>query len=183
MARVTAIFESRLLAEQAITDLRRRGVSDANISVVSRRSDDVEVKGRLAERTGAGISRGAITGAGVGTLFGLAAALIPGAGPFITAGALASVLGTTGGAAAAGAIVGGASGALAAAFARAGFSPEEAEYYAPAVERGGVMVAVETSPGTERMVRAELAQSGGSTWDQATTTSRANREQNDRPNA
>ena len=42
------------------------------------------------------------------------------------------------GAAAAGAIVGGTAGTLASLFANAGYSKEEVEFYAPAVERGGV---------------------------------------------
>jgi hypothetical protein len=47
-----------------------------------------------------------LAGAGVGALFGLAAALIPGAGPFIAAGTLASALGSAAaGGAVAGAIV------------------------------------------------------------------------------
>jgi hypothetical protein len=83
-------------------------------------------------------------GAGAGLLFGLAALAIPGVGPFITAGALASALGTTGGALAAGAIVGGTSGAIAGGLSKAGYSKDEAEFYGPAVERGGVLVAVDT---------------------------------------
>ena len=88
-------------------------------------------------------SSGAAWGGVVGlAAFGLAALLIPGVGPFITAGVLASALGATGGAIASGAIVGGASGALAGAFAKAGYSREEADFYGSTVERGGVLVAV-----------------------------------------
>jgi hypothetical protein len=65
----------------------------------------------------------------------LAALAIPGVGPFITAGALATALGTTGGALAAGAIVGGTSGAIAGGLSKAGYSKDEAEFYGPAVER------------------------------------------------
>ena len=114
MARVTAVFDDRTQAERAITELRRRGIPDAQMSVVSRRADDVEVKkGATDDNTGERMGKGALAGAGVGTLFGLAALAIPGVGPFITAGVLASALGVTGGAIASGAIVGGASGALA----------------------------------------------------------------------
>jgi hypothetical protein len=85
-------------------------------------------------------AKGAAAGAGAGLLFGLAALAIPGVGPFITAGALASALGTTGGALAAGAIVGGTSGAIAGGLSKAGYSREESQFYGPAVERGGVRV-------------------------------------------
>ena len=74
----------------------------------------------------------------------MAALAIPGIGPFITAGGLATALGTTGGALASGAIVGGTSGAIAGGLSRAGYTKEESEFYGPSVERGGVLVAVES---------------------------------------
>ena len=99
-------------------------------------------------------------------LFGLAALAIPGVGPFITAGALATALGTTGGALAAGAIVGGTSGAIAGGLSKAGYTREESEFYGPAVERGGVLVAVDTegviSPDEAREV---LTRNSGRTYD------------------
>jgi hypothetical protein len=100
-----------------------------------------------------------------GLLFGLAALAIPGVGPFITAGALASALGTTGGALAAGAIVGGTSGAIAGGLSKAGYSREESEFYGPAVERGGVLVAVETEGAVSpEKTREILARHGGNTY-------------------
>ena len=162
MARVTAIFDDRTQAERAVTELRRSGISDADISIVSRRPDDVEVKGGAADdKTGERIGKGALAGAGVGTLFGLAALVIPGVGPFITAGVLASALGATGGAVAAGAIVGGTSGALAGAFSKAGYSKEEAEYLGSTVERGGVLVAVDADDMSTERLRSELTRLGG----------------------
>jgi uncharacterized membrane protein len=165
MARVTAVFDDRTQAERAITELRRRGIADADMSIVARRSDDVEVTGKPADdKTGERIGKGALAGAGVGTLFGLAALLIPGVGPFITAGVLGTALGATGGAIASGAIVGGASGALAGAFAKAGYSREEADFYGSTIERGGVLVAVEGDEVSAARLRSELAQLGGRTY-------------------
>ncbi len=104
-----------------------------------------------------------MAGAGVGALFGLAAALIPGVGPFITAGALASALGAAGGGAVAGAIVRGASGAIAGALSNAGYNEHEANYYGSAVESGGVFVAVDTdgSAISADQARSVLVQYGG----------------------
>ena len=110
------------------------------------------------------VAKGAITGVGVGTLFGLAASLIPGVGPFIAAGPLAAALGATGGAAAAGAIVGGTSGALAGAMARADFSKDEVAFYGPLVERGDVLVTVNTDDVSTERLRTELEQLGGRTY-------------------
>jgi hypothetical protein len=181
MARVTAVFDNVSQAERAVSELRRRGIPDAQISIVSRRADDVDVtdrggvKDRGGDDAGSRVGKGALAGAGVGTLFGLAAALIPGIGPFITAGTLATALGATGGAAAAGAIVGGTSGALAGAFSKAGYSREEAEFYGSSVEKGGVLVAVEADDTSADRLRSELEQLGGRTYGTTRTTSGAER--------
>ena len=166
MARVTAVFDDRTHAERAIAELRRTGISEKEMSIVSRRPDDIEVKGGPVDDNTAGerIGKGALAGAGVGTLFGLAALVIPGVGPFITAGVLASALGATGGAVAAGAIVGGTSGALAGAFSKAGYSKEEAEYFGSTVERGGVLVAVDADDVSAERLRSELQRLGGRTY-------------------
>ena len=172
MARVTAVFDDRTQAERAIAELRRRGISDSEMSIVSRRPDDVDVTGRAAHDTGERVGKGALAGAGVGTLFGLAALLIPGVGPFVTAGVLASALGATGGAIASGAIVGGTSGALAGAFSKAGYSRDEAEFYGSTVERGGVLVAVDADDVSAERLRSELTQLGGRTYGAGQTTGR-----------
>ena len=173
MARVTAVFDDRTQAERAIAELRRRGISDSEMSIVSRRPDDIDVTGRATDdTTGERVGKGALAGAGVGTLFGLAALLIPGVGPFVTAGVLASALGATGGAIASGAIVGGTSGALAGAFSKAGYSRDEAEFYGSTVERGGVLVAVDADDVSAERLRSELTQLGGRTYGAGQTTGR-----------
>lgn len=170
-SRVTAVFDSQNQAEQAITALRQLGVNDSQLSIVARHGGDTTVSGggtaaaaaEDADNTAERVGKGALAGAGAGVLFGLAALAIPGVGPFITAGWLASELGVAGGAAAAGAIVGGTSGAVAGAFAKAGYDEHEANYYGSAVEQGGVFVAVDTASGavSTDQVRAVLTQYGG----------------------
>ncbi|HVK02822.1 MAG TPA: hypothetical protein VM490_05075 [Armatimonadaceae bacterium] len=170
--RVSAVFDSEAQAERAIVALRQLGVRDNQLSVVARHGDSTGVTGTGSAATAAAdhgdtagerMGKGALVGAGVGALFGLAALAIPGVGPFITAGFLAEALGVTGGAAAAGAIVGGTSGAIAGAFARAGYDERESEFYGSAVERGGVFVAVDTTAGmpTPEQIRQVLADHGG----------------------
>jgi hypothetical protein len=169
VGRVSALFDSRADAERAITELRRIGVRDADLSVALQHEEGgapgtLHGGGEIRE-VGSGAGKGAVVGAGVGALFGLATALLPGAGPLITAGALASLLGSTGGAMAAGAVVGGTTGAFAGALARAGFTKEEAQYYGSAVERGEVLVAVDAADvASEERVRSELRQLGGRTY-------------------
>jgi hypothetical protein len=166
MARVTAVFDDRARAERAVNELRRMGVKDTDLSFVARSESEAVAAGAARESVGERAAKGAAVGAGAGLLFGLAALAIPGLGPFITAGGLASALGTTGGALASGAIVGGTSGAIAGALTRAGYSKEESEFYSPHVERGGVLVAVETGGGgiSADQARQILAQEGGRTY-------------------
>jgi len=144
LARVTAVFDDQARAEGSVSELRRLGVTDTELSFVARSEDEAVAAGASPDTAGKRAAKGAAVGAGAGLLFGLAALAIPGIGPFITAGGLATALGTTGGALASGAIVGGTSGAIAGGLSRAGYTKEESEFYGPSVERGGVLVAVES---------------------------------------
>lgn len=146
MARITAVFDDFEHAEHAVDELRRRGVDDRHLSFIAHGERIGAAASGARDREGVGerVAKGAAAGAGAGLLFGLAALAIPGIGPFVTAGALASALGAGGATVATGAIVGGASGALATALTRAGYGKEEAEFYRPVLERGGILVAVDT---------------------------------------
>src|SRR5687768_1575237 len=64
MARVTAVFDDRTQAERAIAELRRRGITDTDMSIVARRTDDVEVtKGaEVDDTTGERMGKGALAG-------------------------------------------------------------------------------------------------------------------------
>ena len=171
MTRVTAVFSDRTHAEAAIAELRRMGITDQHLSFISRHNGQTEMGGGMANNAdnrpndaANGAGKGLLAGAGVGALFGLAAAAIPGVGPFISAGVLAETLGTAAGAATAGAVVGGAAGSLAGTLAQLGYTKDEAKYYGDAVERGDVLVAVETgSSMTPNAVEDVLRRHGGQT--------------------
>ncbi len=169
MARVTAVFDDQARAERAVNELRNLGWEDTDLSFVARSADEAVAAGaareNVRENAGERAAKGAAVGAGAGLLFGLAALAIPGLGPFITAGGLASALGATGGALASGAIVGATSGAIAGALTKAGYSKDESNFYGPFVERGGVLVAVETEDVASANEAAEiLARNGGRTY-------------------
>jgi hypothetical protein len=152
--RTSAVFPDKDSAERAVKELRNRGVADSSIAIVT--------KHQPAAMAAQGAAEGLAVGAGVGALFGLAALAIPGVGPFITAGFLASTLGLTGGAAAAGAIVGGSAGLLAGALSKAGYAKEEAEFLSNELEAGRVLVAVDRgAPIADDAVAATFAQYGG----------------------
>lgn len=139
MTRITGIFDDYEHAETAVDELRKEGVSDDEIGILKKKPEE-ESEHEKAKATG----RGAAVGAGTGALMGIAAAAIPGVGPFITAGVLTSWIGATAGTITAGAAVGGAAGALSGVLQEhADFPEEEAQRYAKRVDEGGVLVVVE----------------------------------------
>ncbi|MDP2481289.1 MAG: hypothetical protein Q8W51_06970 [Candidatus Palauibacterales bacterium] len=158
MQRVTAIFDDMDEAEAAVDDLRSEGIDEDRIGLLTRHSgEDRE------HRDAKAAARGAEVGAGAGAIMGIAAAFIPGVGPFITAGVLTSWIGSVAGGAAAGAAVGGTTGALAGLLEeKAEYGPEEARAYAEAVSEGGVLVTVDTAGTVEEdEVLGTLTQHGG----------------------
>lgn len=163
--RVSAIFHDRAQAEQAVRALMGMGVNEGNMSIVAQQSHGTmgnsETAQEAADDAGA-VSKGTLAGMGTGALFGIAAALIPGVGPFITAGTLlTAALGAVGGGAVAGAVVGGTTGAIASSLARAGYNDHEANHYGSAVESGATLVVVDTTGLNDQGVRNVLSQYGG----------------------
>ena len=162
-SRVSALFDNRAQAEAAVNAIRAQGVSEQHFSIISQQTQGTTDAGEHHD-AGSDVARGTLGGMGVGALFGIAAALIPGVGPFITAGTLLSAaLGAVGGGAVAGAVVGGTTGLIASALARAGYDENDAKYYGSAIEGGGVLVVVDTGDLNNQAVRQILAQHGGRT--------------------
>jgi uncharacterized membrane protein len=148
---ISEVFDNRIDAERCVMELRRSGVPDDAISVIARTEGQVDVTHpdgtnatTHADNAASGAAKGALAGGTVGALFGLAAFAIPGVGPLITAGALASALGLAGGAAAGGAIVGAAAGGIAGMLMNYGLSAEDAHAFEQRLNRGGVVVMVDT---------------------------------------
>jgi hypothetical protein len=112
-------------------DARDREMSGSSPAGV----DDRDMTTGEGAAAGAGI--GAALGGLGGVLMGLGLLVVPGVGPALAAGALASGL--------VGAGIGAASGGIAGALANAGVPEEEAGYYAEGVRRGGHLVVVTTS--------------------------------------
>lgn len=134
---VVAAFEDRWAAEQAVDSLHQAGFPHDALGFALRGSDAVH-GGMLSDATGAKDGKGAATGmvAGgiVGGVLAGALALIPGFGPVVLAGVLASMAG--------GAIAGTAVGGLLGAMTGLGVSEEEAKYYERHFNEGKAIVAV-----------------------------------------
>ena len=145
---VSRIFDSYAQARSAVAALEEAGFTTAEISLVSRYRDDDTLLDEAADRTSAttaGAAAGAILGGGTGLLAALGIIAIPGIGPLVAAGVLATTL--TG--AAGGSLVGGLVGALTG----YGISEEDAHVYSEGLRRGGSLVSVTT--GDQKASRAD----------------------------
>ena len=155
MATVTRLFDSHTQALDAVSKLEAAGVSHDKISIVSNNADNWhsgtgnhnagplgdrngDGENDVADGAGKGAATGGVLGAGAGVLAGLGMLAIPGLGPVVAAGWLAS----TAVGAAVGAAAGGATGGLLGALKEAGHSDEEAHVYSEGVRRGGTLVSV-----------------------------------------
>lgn len=143
-ATISRLYDNYADAERAVTRLEGAGVPHSDISIVANNSDnwygsrsgkvdrDRDGVDDRAEGAGTGAGIGAGLGGAAGLLAGLGLLAIPGLGPVVAAGWLASM--------AAGAAAGAATGGIVGALTEAGVSKEEASRYAEGVRRGGTLV-------------------------------------------
>jgi uncharacterized membrane protein len=131
------LFDSYSQAKAAVEALEQAGFTSSEISLVSRwRDDNTLVDDHEVSGTATGATTGAIVGGGGGLLAALGLIAIPGIGPLVAAGVLATTLvGAAGGS-----VVGGLIGALT----DAGVSEEVAHVYSEGVRRGSSLVTVTT---------------------------------------
>ena len=162
---ISAVFDSRSEAEAAVQELRDAGADSSGLSIIGRDEDRTTVSDGSGEVTdddaGEGALKGALGGAGLGAILGVAALAIPGVGPLVAAGAIASS--AIPGAAAIGAGVGAVAGGLGGYLKNHGVSDEDADYYESRINDGGVFVSVDTSDGTVAADQAReiLSRNGG----------------------
>ena len=161
---VVALFADRVAAENAIRALQDAGFSRDAIGVATR---DRTAEGRLAEgdsKAAEGAATGALSGGAlgglVGLLVGVGALAIPGIGPVIAGGALATALGVAGGTAVAGAGIGAATGGILGALIGMGIPDEEARRFDRGFREGGTLVTLEAA-GRESEARLILRRFGG----------------------
>jgi uncharacterized protein (TIGR02271 family) len=153
---VVGLFYERSQAERAIRDLKDSGFDESQIGLLMQ---DREIQRELADTTGTKVSEAATTGAiggGVaggllGLLAGVGALAIPGIGPIVAGGALASTL--------AGAGIGAAAGGLLGALVGMGVPEEDARYFEEGVRSGGILVTVHA--GTRAQQAREILRSWG----------------------
>jgi len=141
---VVGIFDGQNDAEKALNALKDAGFTPDQVSVVAK--DTSETKTMVersdmggAETTGAGTGAlmGGLFGGAAGWLIGIGALAIPGIGPIVAAGALATTLG--------GAAVGAVAGGLIGALVGAGIPEDDARAYETHVKEGRILITVQTA--------------------------------------
>lgn len=175
MATVTRLYDTHTEALDAVASLEAAGIKSDDISIVSNNTDkwhddhvnrtgagplgdrNGDGENDVADGAGKGATTGGLLGGGAGLLAGLGMLAIPGLGPVVAAGWLAS----TAVGAAVGAVAGGATGGLLGALKEAGHSDEDANVYAEGVRRGGTLVSVKTASGDDSRVESILDQHRG----------------------
>lgn len=146
---INRLFDDHAAAMEAVRRLEAAGLQSSDISIVSNNADNWyssdngrNASGRVdrdrdgvddrAEAAGTGAGVGAALGGAGGLLAGLGILAIPGIGPVVAAGWLAST--------ALGLAAGAAAGGLIGALTQLGVPEEEAHTYAEGVRRGGTLV-------------------------------------------
>jgi len=147
---IVGVFEDRLAAEEAGHALHRAGFAHDKIGYAIRGAEDV-AGGMITDASGTKDGKGALAGALTGGVVGgmLAAGislLVPGVGPVLAGGILASFFG--------GAIAGTAVGGIIGAMQGLGISEDEARFYERQFHEGRAIVAVK--PGARLADAADI---------------------------
>ena len=149
---VSALYDDASGAHNAVRDLVDNGFGRDRISVVASDAagNYVEYHGKsIPDADGLeGAVAGALLGGLGGLVVGLAALAVPGIGPVLAAGPIASAI--------VGAGVGAVTGSLIGALIDLGIEETAAEYYAEGVRRGGILVTVQAEPGQSDLALALL---------------------------
>jgi Heat induced stress protein YflT len=164
--RAVGVFSNRTDAEHALSELRDAGFNMDKVSVIAKDADrtgdiaGVETQKSVGNKADEGAATGAVTGSVLGGITGLLVGLgtlaIPGVGPVLLAGEIATALATT----AAGAGIGAAAGGLLGALAGLGIPEERAKVYSDRVSHGDYLLIVEGTDAESRRAETILRNRG-----------------------
>jgi uncharacterized protein (TIGR02271 family) len=165
---IVGLFHERRHAEEAIRDLKAAGFTEQQIGVAMQNREEQQ---SLIDDTGSqaaeGAAKGAVSGGIVGGLIGLLGSLlIPGVGPIVVGGVLASAL--------TGAGIGAATGGLIGALMGLGVPEEDAQHFDRGIRAGGILVTVNAGARAQEAIsilrshEADLGPSGISRYGEVT---------------
>jgi uncharacterized membrane protein len=158
METLIGLFTNYQDAEKALESLKEAGFKDEAITLLTRNStykndpEETESKENLSRMASKNAASGGVIGGLSGLIVGLGAIFVPGLGPVLASGALATAIATT----AAGAGIGAAAGGIVGALIGQGVSEEEAEVYAEGVKRGGLLIMVRVEDGRTEVANTLL---------------------------
>lgn len=173
---IVRLFDRPADALRAVDRLKAMDVNESDISIVANnregwygkdgidhdrldakkhgmKDDDHDGKDDRAEGAGKGATTGGLIGGGAGLLAGLGMLAVPGLGPVVAAGWLAS----TAAGAAVGAATGGLLGGIIGALTREGVDKKDAEVYAENIRRGGAVIVVRNHEKKRREIETALS--------------------------
>ncbi|MEH2207915.1 MAG: general stress protein [Nostoc sp.] len=165
--RAIGVFSHRRDAEAAITELRDAGFSLNQVSIIAKDTNGHGIAGVDVDRnvgTGNKADDGAKTGAATGgvlggltgLLVGLGTLAIPGIGPVIAGGAVATALATT----LAGGAIGAAAGSIVGALVGLGIPEDRARVYSDRFQRGDYLVILDGTEAEIHQAEAILKRRG-----------------------
>ena len=149
MKTLTKVYERHDVARQVVSELETAGFPSSSISLLANKeiSDQyADVEDATEAGTGAGV--GATVGGAAGLLAGLGVLAIPGVGPVVAAGWLASTV--------MGAVAGGVAGGMVGALIDADVPEDHAHVYSEAVRRGGTLLSVRVEDNDVVLARSIL---------------------------
>jgi hypothetical protein len=153
---ISAVFDSDDEARDAVSDLRREGVGDSSLSLITQRRGTTTtsgVDGEVVDEEHTNLLRGILGGGALGAGLGVAALAIPAVGPLVAAGAIATSAVPS--AMAIGAGAGAVLGTINEVLKSHGVSDEDAAYYGERMKSGCVLVTVNPSDSNVRRERIE----------------------------
>jgi len=149
--RAVGLFSNRSDAEYALNALVDAGFPMAQVSVIAKNGDvspseSTQISEHVDEEAATGAVTGTVLGGITGLIVGLSTLAIPGFGPILLVGEIASTLATT----AVGAGVGAAAGGLLGGLRGLGVPEEHARVYSDRLSRGDYLVIID---GTDQDIR------------------------------
>jgi hypothetical protein len=165
--RAIGVFSHRRDAEAALTELRDAGFPLSRVSIIAKDTNGHGIAGVDVDRSvgvgnkaddgaKAGAATGGVLGGLTGLLVGLGSLAIPGVGPVIAGGAVATALATT----LAGGAIGAAAGSIVGALVGLGIPEHRAQVYSDRFQRGDYLVMIDGTEAEIHQAEAILKRRG-----------------------